>query len=293
MMKRAKEGFRKMFLIDPKHVTVKEQNDNETEQKSSDVQAMQSRLGALDEEMQQILEDRQLSDDAKLRRYLETLRRHIINTKTLDRLVQPSPVPVRIYEEEEIDKEPAYKRLKLEDANNYSKTTAKIERDQSPLKAIDQSAQDIFEDATDNKEDIDENEDEQEEEEQQQKLSSYNEANLIETIPSRKQKTATAILTRMNQKFSTDYMIYDSNDGTISIGPTRQQLEKIQNSNIQALLNHILKTRAAQNKPTPPGFVMFKTILYQDAKLKNDIEKTLKEFHQKHGRGVKLNWQRY
>lgn len=108
-------GFKKMILIDPRHVRITAANDpesrmvvqdilhqqrhhsggDESDRKESRAHAMQSRIETLDAEMEQILTDKNLNDEDKLRRYLETLRKHIMSVKQFDAIVQ-EPVPVRI-----------------------------------------------------------------------------------------------------------------------------------------------------------------------------------------------------
>src|SRR5882757_6840942 len=104
-------GIRKMYLIDPKHLRVDDARSDmprteveipqfETSAASSSLlsqqqQSLQRRITSLDVDMDRILNDRSLGDDEKLRRYLETLRKHIIGSKQLERLVR-EPMPVTI-----------------------------------------------------------------------------------------------------------------------------------------------------------------------------------------------------
>src|SRR6266436_5714518 len=105
-------GIKKMYLIDPKHVRVEHDDNDVTPEQRTEVmmasmpsgtstsslqqhQSLQQRITQLDTQMKRILNDRSIGDGEKLRRYLETLRKHIIGSKQLERLVR-EPIPVTI-----------------------------------------------------------------------------------------------------------------------------------------------------------------------------------------------------
>ena len=82
-----KRGFKKMYLIDPKHVKL---DKPEVEQST-----LERRINDLDLEMTKISKDDTIGDEEKLRLYLETLRKHIMGTKQFERLSR-EPVPVTV-----------------------------------------------------------------------------------------------------------------------------------------------------------------------------------------------------
>jgi len=104
----SKPAFKKMYLIDPKHISSPSPNNNSFplisssgDQMRPETLALQDRVSKLDKEMELILSDRNLSDEDKLRQYLETLRKHIMSVKHLNQALQ-QPIPVRIITENNI-----------------------------------------------------------------------------------------------------------------------------------------------------------------------------------------------
>jgi hypothetical protein len=116
-------GFRKMYLIDPRCVvpatsvvgagsmssekkngasllsaaaaaTDSSLHDAAGENRSAEA-TLKERLSKLDEEMERIIRNRVLTDEEKLHRYLETLRRYIVSSRQLSRIVD-SPLAVKV-----------------------------------------------------------------------------------------------------------------------------------------------------------------------------------------------------
>jgi len=84
-------GAKKMYLIDPRHVVQQQQpGAQQAAPLPSEQRMLQERLSNFDRQMGEVLNDAALGDEEKLRRYLEILRKQILSTRYLDRLLGSS-----------------------------------------------------------------------------------------------------------------------------------------------------------------------------------------------------------
>jgi hypothetical protein len=270
-MKRTTEsGFRKMYLIDPKHVVT---------QSPSTVQAIQDRISMLDQEMERILNDRTLSDDTKLQKYLETLRRHIMSTRQLDRIVvqPPAEPPVSVNTIEE--KKPEIPSTKIETPPKKEEEEEVVEEETIPPPPQESTAAPAFED----------NEGRLKE---WTRPKSYREGDLLEEFPATKRQVAADIMQHMMKRnFGLDFLKWNDATGELIHGKRH-----LPNTSVHENLHYLLRTNVAKDRAKPNGFDQFRNIVLSNERIRDDIERVLKKSKQTlsgSGGGAAIRWQRY
>src|SRR5579872_5768392 len=97
-MSAGKQEVREMYLIEPREYQKLQtecaaaQEDKKTHEGGGgkEQKLLESRAEKLDREMEEILRNRVLTVEEKLRRYLETLRHYLVTSHQLERVLSPS-----------------------------------------------------------------------------------------------------------------------------------------------------------------------------------------------------------
>ncbi|HUR98252.1 MAG TPA: hypothetical protein VMZ26_09340 [Pyrinomonadaceae bacterium] len=175
-----RNNFRRMYLIEPKMLNqTRQQQQQQTiatsvgEGKtattiepmvtSSEVRGVQSRVKRLDAEMEDILNRVNVDVSEKLRLYLETLRKYIMSTQRLNRLVEPGvlpPIVIRDVQQQQSETSPPPPLPALQPpiitaaATTEGKKTKTTKTDVVPAKQTPQKQQPLVEPSTSSQADV-------------------------------------------------------------------------------------------------------------------------------------------